>query len=724
MSTSVAGPELSASGEFILRGALFDQQDINPDLHSGRALTIYDKMRSQDGEIAGSLSRLISPILSATATIEAPEGEDPEKHEPTLLCRKTLFRDQVSGRTDVQTWTDILRHIMLMVPFGVSLVEKVWGTDEDGHQVYDHFVPILPKTIYKFNFAPNGSLESVTQRAYNLQGMFREVDIPAEKIALFVFGREGRNLFGRSVLRSAYGHWIHKKLLMETSSIAFERSGIGIAWVEIPLEFGTVTEDQRGEFEKTVRELRAHQRQGVYVPPGCKLHVDYPSGTAPNAVPLLNYYDQQMSRSMLTEFMATGTAETGSRSVVASKIDLMMLAIQGTLKLVEEGVNQQLIVELVDRNFGRQEAYPRLQFEDMDKMSGEQKATILKLLADAKLLLPDKVLRAHLRETNDLPPEDEATLEVPQPMAPFGTPQPNGSGPEPNGNGNGKPPVNRIARELKAADAERLGQLAAAAPLRREPYPHEAQVRFADIATYLDEEPIRIWHRVVAPIRDEQIARIAEHAASASDADLAQGKLIRPAEKRLSYELTRALLTAYMEGRKAVRAEVAGGVPEVALLAAADGEEEDGIAPTPAEQNWIRRLAEGFVSASTIGLTAAAVREAITARQADLPRPEVERRVLRALQSLSIPTAQADLAGSVTTAYTTGRNDQGTAMRSEIESEHYSAMLDSGTCEPCASMDGMEQAPGDGNFTTPNPQCEGGMRCRCVTIYVAREKAA
>jgi hypothetical protein len=39
-------------------------------------------------------------------------------------------------------------------------------------------------------------------------------------------------------------------------------------------------------------------------------------------------------------------------------------------------------------------------------------------------------------------------------------------------------------------------------------------------------------------------------------------------------------------------------------------------------------------------------------------------------------------------------------------------------------MDGMEQAPGEGNFTTPNPQCEGGMRCRCVTIYVAREKAA
>jgi hypothetical protein len=89
-----------------------------------------------------------------------------------------------------------------------------------------------------------------------------------------------------------------------------------------------------------------------------------------------------------------------------------------------------------------------------------------------------------------------------------------------------------------------------------------------------------------------------------------------------------------------------------------------------------------------------------------------------------VPTALADLAGSITTAYTTGRNDQGAAMRDQVEAEFYSAILDSGTCEPCGAMDGMEQAPGEARFTTPNPECEGGLRCRCVTVFVSREVAA
>jgi len=720
MASDVLAPEIGAAGEFLVGHDLWQTEDINPKFRGSAAFEIYDNMRC-DGEIAGGLARYVYSIKSASWHVEPPEGEDPLKHEPTILARQEIFRER-RGPVGSQGWNDLLGQALLMLPFGFSVMEKVWEV-VDGKQVLRKIAPRAPKTFYKFAFDDRGDLSAAHQRAMHPDRGYLEAAIPADKLVLFVFGREGNNLFGRSVYRSAYGHWFLKKLLMETSAIAFERSGVGIAWIEIPTEFGTVDPTAKAEFEKTVRELRAHQRQGVFVPPGCKLHVDYPSGTAPDAVPLLNYHDQQMSRATLTEFMATGTAETGSRAVVTSKMDLMMLALQGVAHIIEETFNEQVIRDLVDRNFGPQEAYPTLQIEDMDKMQGEQKATILKLLSDAGLLYGDKPLRAQLREENDLPPEDEKTLDVPAPPVPFGTPQPNGNGaappkngsePSQNGNGNGKEPG---ANRVKAA----LSQLATVSPFRRDPYPHEAAVAFADIQQYLDEEPLRIWHRVVAPIRSEQIARIAEAAAGASDASLAQGQLPQPAKARMSTDLYRALLSAYTHGRLAVRQELKGA-PVVARLAESD--DEDAITATPAEQNWIRRLAEGFVSGSSIALVAAAVKEAITARQADLPKAEVERRVLRALQDLSVPTVQADLAGAVTTAYTTGRNDQGAAMRDLVESEHYSAMLDDGTCEPCASMDGMEQEPGAGAFTTPNPQCEGGLRCRCVTIYVARKEAA
>ncbi|HKO22521.1 MAG TPA: hypothetical protein VJX91_07685, partial [Candidatus Eisenbacteria bacterium] len=254
---------------------------------------------------------------------------------------------------------------------------------------------------------------------------------------------------------------------------------------------------------------------------------------------------------------------------------------------------------------------------------------------------------------------------------------------------------------------------------RRELHPHEQKVKFGEIVNYLDQEPLRVWHRVVDPIRQEQMVRIAEHAATASDADLAQGQLVRPFTKKMSSELTTALLGAYMEGRKAVRAEVSGAKrPAIARLAA--GNSQDLLEPTPAERTWIRRLAEKFVSLSTMGLITAAIREAITSRQADLPDDETQRRVQRALQDVSIPTAQAELAGTITTAYTTGRNDQGKAMRDEIGVEYYSAVMDDGTCEPCAALDGMEQEPGGDSFETPNPECDWPDRCRCITVFEAK----
>jgi len=47
----------------------------------------------------------------------------------------------------------------------------------------------------------------------------------------------------------------------------------------------------------------------------------------------------------------------------------------------------------------------------------------------------------------------------------------------------------------------------------------------------------------------------------------------------------------------------------------------------------------------------------------------------------------------------------------------YSAVLDSGTCEPCGEVDGVtgkiDEIP-----AVPNPACLGGSNCRCVHIPI------
>jgi hypothetical protein len=48
----------------------------------------------------------------------------------------------------------------------------------------------------------------------------------------------------------------------------------------------------------------------------------------------------------------------------------------------------------------------------------------------------------------------------------------------------------------------------------------------------------------------------------------------------------------------------------------------------------------------------------------------------------------------------------------------YSALLDPNTCDPCSEADGQEGETPDDIPDVPNPDCDGGDKCRCVHVYV------
>ena len=60
--------------------------------------------------------------------------------------------------------------------------------------------------------------------------------------------------------------------------------------------------------------------------------------------------------------------------------------------------------------------------------------------------------------------------------------------------------------------------------------------------------------------------------------------------------------------------------------------------------------------------------------------------------------------------------------RDEIASYIYSALLDVNTCEACAAADGQESESEDGIPAVPNPDCDGGDKCRCVVVAVFKDE--
>jgi hypothetical protein len=220
--------------------------------------------------------------------------------------------------------------------------------------------------------------------------------------------------------------------------------------------------------------------------------------------------------------------------------------------------------------------------------------------------------------------------------------------------------------------------------------------------------------------------------ANATETDLSQDKLPRPNVKEMADALFEAFLRAYRVGRESVLAEAR--LARVAVGKADEGDEgEDELeglyppVPSRAERSWIRRLSEGAAIAMTLKLVTEAIGAGQRAQDQRQPKSEIEAQVRLALSPipmggrLSESVVEADIAGSIVHAFTNGRVEQGLAMADQISSVFYTARMDNNTCGPCAGMDGAELGTGTWQAVLPNPDCEGGDRCRCEPVFVFRQ---
>jgi hypothetical protein len=114
--------------------------------------------------------------------------------------------------------------------------------------------------------------------------------------------------------------------------------------------------------------------------------------------------------------------------------------------------------------------------------------------------------------------------------------------------------------------------------------------------------------------------------------------------------------------------------------------------------------------------------------------------VAQVLRTLSVPLADAVLAemalrasdaaalqmvATVTDLMQAGRAAEARAVREDIQTAIYSAILDERACETCADRDGEETDDIDAaEGWTPNPGCDGGDRCRRATIYELKQEGA
>lgn len=749
----------SGSGVELFGGTLFRMEDYNVDLHNQAGVQIFERMYRGDPDVSSGLSRLTWPILAAEWEIEPAEDND-EEREIAEFCAKWIFGD---GRTDpfAMNRQDFLRHALLMLPMGVSAFEKVWGTDHEGRDVYARLVPILPKTIeeFQFNDELGGQLQYLKQRAWILGKGFDVAKVPAEKLILFVFGREGDNMFGWPLCRAAYKPWLHKEKIEIIDGIRIERNGIGFFVITVP---AGSKDKVRDAAKKVAKSMRVHEKQGIIVETGTTVEILYPSGSDPKIVESLQFLRSQILQVLVSEFVEHGQGNVGSKALVGSKIDFLLMCLQGVTTGMCHVIDRQAIPDLVERNWGKRKKLPRAKCDQISKMSIESAAEwISKLVACGALslspeidqylrqngklpLIPEKDLK-RLRDIHDAKMDMELKLAKNPPIqpaipgaAPAGA---NAEAPQNgNGNGNGSNPSekvqekNRIRDKLKAEGIARITERIfegqdRADPLWRDRHmltasgdPHpETFSAFESMKGYLQSEPKRVWVTTVAPLRDGMANIAAQRLVRMADGELGRKSIIPPRLRdKLIQNLEPSFLEVYRKGRKSVLEERDRQIPELPKEAGIS----DLTKATRAQLQWIKTRAAGFVLGMIQGMEKRGLDEALVVRQAELPEPEQITRIARAIQNLSDASLKAELAGDIGTAFATGREEQADAMEGEISTAYYSAIMDEGTqeCEDrggtCSLLDGMEHEPGDPDFQTPNPNCAWPPYCRCVRVYV------
>lgn len=745
-----SGRQIAATGVKVYGGRMYRDDDYNPALRGQLAAVAYEEMRRSDPEIASGVSRLTWPLVAAKSGFEPFDDSDEAKADAEF-CDKWIFG---TGRTDpfVMRKTDFMRHVLLMVADGCSLLEKVWGVDEEGHQVYAKLNSVALKTVKEFQFDTNGSgrFTGIWQQGYTADRGFVSQFIPAEQWAVFTFCREGDNMWGWPITRAAYMPWFLKKKLLRVDAQRHERFGLGVPVIKIPK--GTPEDSQqRRDAESVAGNIRSHEYQFVVLENDYEFDIKQPTGAGTDIIGSVKYLDSQIAQVLIAEWMHLGASESGSRAVSGDKIQFMFSVLQGVANLIEDVINGQLVEPLMWRRYGPAKLRPRpvFKFQDLNKLAGPALAEVTAKLVQAKVLTGSPDIEERMREELQLPEmpkwlKDALQEAVKRQVDMMGQP-PVMAAPaagEEKAPANGGPPAPKNddapkdkPKEEPAEAAREFGDVMDS-PLWRTPHMNaedgrvhpEMYCEFEKMAAYLDTEPKRILRSKIEPIRKAAAAKIAARVSTMSDADVRKGVHYQPLFDKMVSATVSALRPVYMRGRAEVAAERARQKKGVGV-ALEDDDDLEITAPTSKQMDWVKTIAAGFVLSVYKGMQTRAEQVAVSVtRQAEQTKDAERIAIETALAELSLNQIERELKGAAARAFVTGREEQAAAYGDAVTA-FYSAMMDKGTEQcldnggTCWILDGDEHAPGDAGYTVPNPNCAWPPNCRCVNVYLYEEAA-
>lgn len=359
---------------------------------------VFDKMRRTDPQIRRSLELLKLPIQAANWVIEPAKSDDPEQQELNAeiadFVASNLFEDL--------PWQLILRQSNLRYDFGFMLFELLTDTvmvsrdrfpnlpavrTSAGRPKKGEMVPAfrwiacdprLPRTVDQWVPREDRPMWLAEVKQWT---SFGGKSIRAEHLLRFTHDQEGANYEGTSVLRAVYKTWRQLDHLERVDAIRHERQNVGIPVVEFEKDAPTPSEEELDDIAETLEYLGAFEQAFMITPRGAKFRFDT-SGQGEGTKVLDRIQD--LKRDILDNVLAGFLMVAGGGSYAKAEVDQSHQRdyVELGVKFIEDVWNQgsdgwSPIRQLVDANYGRQDAYPKLKAKDV---KGRDYLAVMKLL--------------------------------------------------------------------------------------------------------------------------------------------------------------------------------------------------------------------------------------------------------------------------------------------------------------------------------------------------------
>ena len=372
------------------------------DWRDWKRIDLVEEMRRGDASCRAALRAVKSPILATDWNV-VTEDTGPRAEEIRLFVEQNLFGMR-------RSWLSHLREALAYLDFGHYVFEEIWEV-RDGKVYLADLEPRIPHSILKWRLSNNAF--GIVQLLQTDEAGVHSTEIPANKLLILTNDKEGDDVTGQSILRSAYKHFVYRDLLYKIQGISAERFGVGIPVVKM----GPAAGDQdKADAEALAGNIRSNEK-GYIVLPNNEWEVEIltPTGNphGQSITEAIEHHAKQGLLAVLANFLLLGGHSGGGSQALS--VDLSSFFLQGVEDVTNyysEQFDLQVIKRLVDINFGPQKSYPHLTHAPVGDIDTGTLSTTLATLCQAGLIGPDWRTKQYVRQVFNLPEMDDDQLEL------------------------------------------------------------------------------------------------------------------------------------------------------------------------------------------------------------------------------------------------------------------------------------------------------------------------